>query len=42
MIRDYFIPYAFHKHGRFNLGTDAGSWLAFLLAGDSATNVDYG
>jgi uncharacterized membrane protein YraQ (UPF0718 family) len=42
MIRDYFIPDAFSKHEWFNMGMDAGSWLAFLLAGDSATNVEFG
>ena len=34
MIRDYDIAHAFRKHEWFNLGTDAGSWLEFLLAGD--------
>jgi len=42
MIRDYFIPDAFRKHEWFNLGTDAGSSLAFPVAGDSATNVEFG
>jgi hypothetical protein len=42
MIRDYSIPDAFRKSEWFNVGTDVGSWLAFLLAGDSATNVKFG
>jgi len=36
MIRDYVIPNAFRKHEWFNLGTDTGYWLAFLLAGDDS------
>jgi hypothetical protein len=42
MIRDYVIPDAFRKHEWFRLGTDAGSSLSLLLAGDSATNVEFG